>query len=111
MQFTPQLVCWVLTQFVSIDNALDPVFTNFGRVSTFLADVGDVLLPPIVTEIHVDLHTFASYREHSCPMYALGDYSLLFNFLSNYDCACLLAITQQTLTVGSCTIVFLHAMA
>ena len=91
-----------LTQFVSTDDALDPVFRNFSHVSTFFADVGDVklddsCLPPIVIEIPLDLHTCALYHEHSYRMFALGDYSLLFSFLSNYDCSCVLVITQQML--------------
>lgn len=89
-----------LIQFVSTDNALDLVFTNFSRVSTFFAEVGDdklydSCLPPIVIEIPLDLHTCTLYHEHSYHMYALGDYSLLFTFLSNYVCSCVLVITQQ----------------
>jgi len=89
-----------LTHFVSTDNALDLVFTNFSRVSTFFADVSDVklddsCLPPIVIEIPLDLHTCILYNEHSYRMCALGDYSLLFSFLSNYGCSCVLVITHR----------------
>jgi hypothetical protein len=91
-----------LTQFVSTYNALDPVITNFSHVGTFFADVGDAklddsCLPPIVIEIPLDLHTCTLYHEHSYRMFALGDYSFLFGFLANYDCSCVLAITQQML--------------
>jgi hypothetical protein len=103
-----------LTHFVSTDNALDLVFTNFSRVSTFFADVSDVklddsCLPPIVIEIPLDLHTRMLYSEHSYRMYALGDCSLLFSFLSNYCCSSVLVITDAA--VVSCTSVILQALA
>jgi hypothetical protein len=78
-----------LTQCLFTDNSLDLIFTNFGRVNTFFADVGvvkpDPCHPPIVIEIPLDLRNSASYYEHSYPKYALRDYGFLFSFLSNYD--------------------------
>jgi hypothetical protein len=48
MQFTPQLVVLGLIHLVATKDGLDLVFTNFSRVSTLLADVGDVRLVPAI---------------------------------------------------------------
>jgi len=88
-----------LTQFVATDNALELVYSNFNRVSTLFADVcvvkSDSCHPPLAIEIPLDLHTCMLYNEHSYRMCALGDYSLLFSFLSNYGCSCVLVITHM----------------
>jgi len=55
-----------LTQCLATDNALELVFSNFSRVSTFFADIGvvepDSCHPTIVIDIPFDLHNSTSYH-------------------------------------------------
>ena len=96
------------------DNSLDLVFTNFNRINTCFDDVGgvkpDPCHPPIVIEISLDLRNSTSYHEHSYRKYALGDYSLLFSYLSNYDWSCVYSNNTIDDAVGSFSNVILQAM-
>jgi hypothetical protein len=102
-----------LTQRLATDNSLDLVLTNFSRVSTFFADAGVVkpglCHPPIVIEIPLDLQNSASCYEHSYGKYILGDYNLLFSFLSNYDWSCAYSINTAEAAIDSFTNVILQA--
>jgi hypothetical protein len=64
----------------------------------------------LLSDIPLDLHTCTLYHEHSYRMYALGDYSLLISFLSNYDFVCV-GNNITDAAVGSCTSVILQAVA
>jgi hypothetical protein len=76
MQFKPQPVSWVWLNAYWLKVSW-PSFTNFSRVSIFFADVGvvkpDTCNPPIVKEIPLDLHNYASYHERSYGKYAFWD--------------------------------------
>jgi hypothetical protein len=70
------------------NNSLDLVFTNFNHVSTFFADIvfqPDLCHLPNAIETPLDLHDSMSHYEQSYCKYALGDYSLLSCFLSDYN--------------------------
>jgi hypothetical protein len=107
-----------LTQCILTDNSVHLVFTNLSRVNTFFADVSvvkpDPCHSPIVIEISLDLlvHNSTSYHKHSYRKYTLGDYSLLFRFLSNYDWSCVYTYNNNTVdaAVDSFTNVILHVM-
>ncbi|PNF43033.1 hypothetical protein B7P43_G08782 [Cryptotermes secundus] len=77
---------------VGSSNLLDLVFTNFNDYNITFPDSGiikpDTYHPPMVIGISLPLVNPTQNCEYSYRKYIAGDYTLLYNILSNYDWSC-----------------------